>query len=301
MESGMVFNIQRFSLHDGPGIRTTIFFKGCPLKCQWCQNPEGISASPLLLHYPNRCLGCSACIDICEQQAIVRDRSGVRIDRQECNLCLKCAAVCPVEAIQVAGKVVTVEELIIEALKDRLTFEESGGGVTISGGEPFMQPEFMIAVLKRLKYEGIHTVIETSGYAPWAIVEEAAKFIDLFIYDLKLIDSVSSEYYLGVQNSLMLDNLKRLQQSGANLQVRMPLIPQANDDQKNIKQTAKFLTECGITELELIAYHNLGSAKYAAIGLDYMQNAPEIPSKAFMGAIKQSFEKQGIKIISEVG
>lgn len=292
----MVFNIQRFSLHDGPGIRTTIFFKGCPLNCKWCQNPEGISIRQLLLHYPGRCLDCSACIDICEKQAIVKGTTGVRIDRQGCDLCLKCAAVCPVEAIQVAGKIVTVEELIIEALKDRLTFEESGGGVTISGGEPFMQPEFMIALLKRLKNEGIHTAIETSGYAPWACVEEAAKYIDLFIYDLKLIDSVSSEYYLGVQNSLILDNLKRLQQSGANLQVRMPLIPQVNDNLENIKQTAKFLTECGITELELIAYHNLGSAKYAAIGLDYMQNAPDVPTAAFMEAVKLSFEKQGIKI-----
>jgi pyruvate formate lyase activating enzyme len=301
MESGMVFNIQRFSLHDGPGIRTTIFFKGCPLQCQWCQNPEGISISPLLLHYPDRCLDCSACIDTCEQKAIVRDTTGVRIDRQRCNLCLKCAAVCPVEAIQVAGKVFTVEELIIEAIKDRLTFEESGGGVTISGGEPFMQPEFLTALLKRLKIVGIHTAIETSGYAPWTYIEEAAKFIDLFIYDLKFIDSVSSEYYLGVQNSLILNNLKRLQQSGANLQVRMPLIPQVNDDQEKIKQMANFLTDCGITELELIAYHNLGSAKYAAIGLDYMQNAPEIPTKAFVDTIKQSFEKQGIIIISEVG
>jgi pyruvate formate lyase activating enzyme len=301
MESGMVFNIQRFSLHDGPGIRTTIFFKGCPLNCMWCQNPEGISLRPLLLQYPGRCLGCSSCIDICEQQAIVKGTTGVRIDHQRCNLCLKCAAVCPVEAIQVAGKVVTVEELIIEAHKDRLIFEESGGGVTISGGEPFMQPEFMIALLRRLKNEGFHTAVETSGYAPWASVEEAAKFIDLFLYDLKLIDSVSSEYYLGVQNSLILDNLKRLQQSGTNLQVRMPLIPQVNDDQENIEQTVKFLSECGITELELIAYHNLGTAKYAAIGLDYMQNAPEIPSKAYMSVIKKSFEKLGIKITSEVG
>ena len=301
MENGMVFNIQRFSLHDGPGIRTTIFFKGCPLQCQWCQNPEGISVRSQLLHYPGRCLGCGACIDVCEQQTIINERSGVRIVRQGCNLCLKCVAVCPVEAIQVAGKVVTVEELIIEVLKDRITFEESGGGVTISGGEPFMQPEFLTVLLKGLKNEGVHTAIETSGFAPWAFVEEAAKYIDLFIYDLKLIDSVKSEYYLGVQNSLILDNLKRLQQHGANLQVRMPLIPQVNDDQENIKQTINYLSDCGITKLGLIAYHNLGSAKYAAIGLDYMQNAPDIPTKAFMGAIKQSFEKQGIKIISEVG
>ncbi len=301
MESGMVFNIQRFSLHDGPGIRTTIFFKGCPLKCQWCQNPEGIGTRPLLLHYPRRCLGCNACIDICEPQAIVKERSGVRIRRQDCNLCLKCAEVCPVEAIQVAGRVVSVDELIIEVLKDRITFEESGGGVTVSGGEPLMQPEFLTALLKKLKKEGIHTAIETSGYAPWAYVEEAAKFTDLFIYDLKLIDSVSSLYYLGVQNSLILDNLKRLQQSGANIQVRMPLIPQVNDGQDSIKKTADFLTECGIQELELIAYHNLGSAKYAAIGLNYMQNAPELPTDAFMEAVKVSFEKQGIQIISEVG
>ena len=278
METGTIYNIQRFSLHDGPGIRTTVFFKGCPLHCQWCQNPEGLTIETVLFSYQNKCLGCGACLAQCPSAAISIRESGPVIDRDRCNLCLKCVDVCPVEAIQAAGREISVANLTQEILKDLIVFEESCGGVTISGGEPLMQPEFLIALLKALKYLNLHTTIETSGYAPWPVIEAVSEWTDLFLYDLKLIETGQSKIYTGVSSNLILNNLIKLLKKGPTVLVRMPLIPSVNDDEKSIRLTADFLNNCGVRTLELIPYHNLGITKYTSLGLKYYSAKIEIPS-----------------------
>lgn len=301
MKKGLIFNIQRFSLHDGPGIRTTVFFKGCPLHCQWCQNPEGISQSPVLFCYPNKCLGCRSCLEQCMEEAITIEKTGPVIDRNRCRLCLKCVIVCPVEAIQVAGKEITASELLKEIRKDRFVFEESGGGATFSGGEPLMQAEFIIELLKELKKENIHTVIETSGFAPWPVLEAVAEMTDLILYDLKLIDPVKSIKYTGVSSSVILSNLKQLIESGSQVQVRMPIVPSVNDDQSNLQEVAIILKECGVSELELIPYHILGMAKYTNLNLEYRQAGIAVPSVDQVSGIAVYMEQNGLKIISEAG
>jgi pyruvate formate lyase activating enzyme len=297
---GYIFNIQRFSLHDGPGIRTTIFFKGCPLKCGWCQNPEGISSSISLFTYKNLCLNCKSCLEKCRDGAITLEESGPVIDRGLCTLCLECVASCPAEAIRAAGKYATVKELVEEVLKERVVFEESGGGVTISGGEPLMQPDFLIALLKALKSEQIQTAVETSGYAPWPILQAVDEWTDLFIYDLKLIDEDKSEVHTGVSSKIITRNLEALAESGSNIRVRMPVIPSVNVDQKTIQRTAEYLRKCGITDLELIPYHNLGTSKYEALDLEYRADCVEIPSARLISEVKAAFEDYDINIISEV-
>ena len=301
MHNGLIFNIQRFSIHDGPGIRTTIFFKGCPLSCRWCQNPEGISLEPDLFCYDHKCLGCRSCIAECTKKAISFRKSGPVIDRERCNLCLKCAFVCPSGALKAAGIEATVPELVKEILKDRIIFEESGGGATISGGEPLMQPEFLIDLLKALNKENIHTVIETSGYAPWTVLEKVSKYTDLILYDLKIIDPVASMRFTGVSSVVMLDNLKRLIKNGRNVQVRMPIIPSLNDSELSLNLAATCLKEYGIEELELIPYHNFGTSKYNNLGLDYLPGEIRVHSPEQIAEVRSALENRGIKTNSEAG
>lgn len=301
MTKGLIFNIQRFSLHDGPGIRTTVFFKGCPLQCQWCQNPEGISSIPVLFCYRDRCLACQACREQCPAEAISIEPSGPVIDRNRCTLCLKCTSVCPVEAIQAAGTEITVPELTGEILKDRLVFEESGGGVTFSGGEPLMQPEFLSAMLKALKKENIHIAVETSGYASWPLLKRISEWTDLFLYDLKIIDPELSTKYTGASSVLSKNNLKQLIKYGSNVQIRMPLIPSVNDSSESLIRTAEFLKQCGVTELEFIPYHDFGRAKYDHLNLEYLSANILVSSSEQLFDIYTAMEQNGIKIINEVG
>ncbi len=299
-DRGLIFNIQRFSLHDGPGIRTVVFFKGCPLHCQWCQNPEGIGVNRNLFRYRDRCIGCMACQDACSGGAISITDSGPLIDRAKCRLCLECVTVCPAGALEAAGREVSVSELAEEVLKDRIIFEESGGGVTISGGEPLLQPAFLVALLKTLKEQGIHTAIETSGCAPCQALEEAVLWADLILYDLKLVDAGKSSYYTGGTNALILGNLKALVGKGRRIRVRMPLIPTINDDRDSLQQAAFFLREIGIDELELIPYHNLGTAKYTGLDLEYkLPNLREL-SPGQIAAVKSTLNEYGITVKSEV-
>ncbi len=296
----MIFNIQRFSLHDGPGIRTTVFFKGCPLDCCWCQNPEGKSSEIDLLCSNNKCLACGMCIEQCPEKAVSIGESGPLIDRNRCTVCLNCAAVCPAEAIKAVGRVITVPELVNELLKDRISFEESGGGVTVSGGEPLLQPDFLIALLKALKYKNIHTAVETSGCAPWPVIEAVSDWAALFLYDLKLIDNAKSRKYVGMSGSLMLNNLQKLLEKDSNVIIRMPVIPSVNDDESSLKLAADFLNQCAVTQLELIPYHNFGIAKYAFLDLEYNLSQIKAPSAQQISALAEKIEKYGISIINGV-
>lgn len=300
MQKGLIFNIQRFSLHDGPGIRTTVFFKGCPLRCAWCQNPEGFDMNSTLFRSGTKCISCRSCEENCPEGALVLKPSGIVIDRAKCKLCFTCAEVCPVEAIQVVGQEITVQDLLAEVLKDRIIFEESGGGVTISGGEPLMQPDFLIALLKALNNENVHTAIETSGCAPWDILESSVVWTDLVYYDLKLLDEEKSKTYLGASGSLIIDNLRNLIKKGANVRVRMPYIPSVNDDPDNLKQVSNFLKSLGVSELELIPYHNLGIEKYSGLDLNSYRFHIEVPASEQLAVAKNILENNGLTIISEV-
>ncbi len=299
MQKGTVFNIQRYSLHDGPGIRTTVFFKGCPLSCWWCQNPESINPRPEVMRQPERCLGCSSCLDTCPQGAVRIGEAGPVIERSACSRCLKCTLVCPADALEAVGKKYSVPELVKETLKDRFIFENSGGGVSFSGGEPLMQPDFLQEVLKALEEEGIHTVVDTSGCAQWTDLERIALHTDLFLYDLKLINEQESSKYTGVSSRLAVDNLKKLTEINAPLKARMPVIPSFTDHDDNIDAIVKILKKCGLGKLDLIPYHDYGTTKYSKLDLEYRPGTIEIPAAEQLNRIKTRFEKQGIKIMSE--
>ncbi len=223
---GTIFNIQRYSIHDGPGIRTTVFFKGCPLRCLWCQNPESQTFQQELFFNRDRCTGCGRCLPACPEKAIEIVEGRSRTLRTLCNVCGACAEVCPEEARVLMGKVVSAKEVFAEVDKDAVFYERSGGGVTLSGGEPLAQPEFAIEILSLCKNAGIHTAIETCGHAPWETVERVLKVVDLVLYDLKHMDPVEHRKITGVSNALALENLKRVyRESHLALSIRIPVIP----------------------------------------------------------------------------
>lgn len=299
-KKGLIFNIQRFSLHDGPGIRTTIFFKGCPLNCLWCQNPEGLSSKKELFQYSGKCIGCSSCLEICPEGAISFSDSEPSIDRSICKLCMTCADNCPTGALEAIGTEMTVKEITDEVFKDRVIFEESGGGVTLSGGEPLLQLGFVIELLKAMKELDINTAVETSGYVSMEALKIVSPWTDLFLYDLKLLDPEKSKEYTGISSKPVIDNFKYLAQNGSQLIVRMPLIPGVNDHRDHLRLMADILNEIGINELELIPYHNLGVHKYRGLNMDYQLQELEAPSKNQMAAVREAFLSEGISTTSEV-
>ncbi len=266
---GIIFNIQRYSLHDGPGIRTTVFLKGCPLKCIWCQNPEGISREPLLIRHRQKCISCYSCYEHCPRGAVKKGPAGPLLDQSHCCNCMSCSDYCPAGAIEKAGREIETEELFAGLLKDRIIFEESGGGVTFSGGEPLFQPDFLFEMLLLLKKSGINTAIETCGYSSWQTLEQAAKLTNLVIYDLKLIDSERYMEFTGISGARILENLKMLTDFCVAIQVRMFLIKGINDDVQSLAKAAAYLQGMGINTVELIPYHSFGEAKYEKIGKDY--------------------------------
>jgi len=259
---GCVFNIQRYSIHDGPGIRTTVFLKGCPLRCLWCQNPESQRKDPEILLFKDKCTRCGKCVEVCPTGASSLSAGSSLIDRSKCTGCGKCVDVCPNEARTLVGKSMTVEEVVKEVKKDTSFYNKSGGGVTISGGDALAQPEFSLAILKECKEAGIHTAIETTGYAPWATLEKLLKYTDFVLYDIKQMDS--EKHYEGTKtrNPLILENA-RLVSKMKPMKVRIPLIPGYNDSVENVRKTACFVRdELGIKDLEVLAYNKLGEAKY---------------------------------------
>lgn len=401
MKQGLVFNVQKYSVHDGPGIRTTVFLKGCPLRCKWCHNPEGLSSEPELVTFQSRCLGCGICVQVCPKGAIwlsslnsgdsqsvpdapggphapdnpdtpdtpdtpdapdapnvpgvqdaphsldapdtsdapdvphapdtpsvpgaqdtpdvphsphaqgaadVPDAQGVTratantdapgttkrvavTDRGKCNVCGKCADLCPTQAREITGKLVTPDWVIEQVLKDRVFYEQSGGGVTFSGGEPLMQPEFLLELLKRCKAEGIHTAVDTSGYVPWESIEQAAPFTDLFLYDIKMMDPARHMEYTGVSNGLILDNLAGLSKIHNAIIARIPVIPGVNDDASNIESTGELLAQLGIMQASILPYHDIGSDKYGRLGKHYALGDTAKPSDEAMSSIKEILER----------
>ncbi|WIV12165.1 glycyl-radical enzyme activating protein [Proteiniborus sp. MB09-C3] len=280
---GRVFNIMKYSIHDGPGIRTTVFLKGCPLSCWWCHNPESQEIKSELLLFPNRCISCKACIEACKQNAIKEVNGMVITSIKECVHCGECAKVCYAEARKMAGKVMTVDEVVSEILKDKDFFQQSKGGVTFSGGEPLMQPRFLIALLKEMKRLEIHTIIDTCGFASKEIMEEVSQLTDLFLYDLKQMDSIKHEKYTGVPNRMILENLELLRDLNKEVIIRIPMIPRINDSKEDLEAFRDFIkTLPNVKMVNLLPYHRIGQEKYNRLGKSYRMLEVEEPTKEAM-------------------
>ncbi len=283
----VLFNIQHFSIHDGYGIRTILFFKGCPLRCHWCHNPEGQPLHKTLSYTEERCALCGKCISVCPSGAHVFEGNKHILLRERCIGCQACADVCPYGALESFGREYSVEEILREVGRDRAYYGEDGG-VTISGGEPFTQFSALIDVLKSLKENGYHTCIETSGYTSEERIRQANEYTDLFLYDVKCVDSDKHRKYTGVDNKVILDNLKWLLSTGKPVWVRIPIIPTFNDTEEDMLKIKSLLDSYGVPErIELLPYHAMGEHKYAAIGKDAQPFS--VPSEEKMKQLKNIF------------
>ena len=279
---GRLFNIQRFSLYDGPGVRTIVFLKGCPLRCLWCHNPEGLSAKPQILFSPSRCIGCIDCVSVCPASCHTAADGAHLFDRRNCTACGACVRQCCTGALSLAGMEMTPEAVMAQVLRDREVYLESGGGLTVSGGEPFAQADFTIRLLQLAKEAGIHTAVETSGYAAAEAIREAAGYTDLFLYDYKVTDPALHKTLCGVSNETILSNLALLDGLGAEVILRCPIIPGQNDTPDHIQGIgAVAASHACVKEVHLEPYHRLGIDKAAQLGLtDAFDATP--PDKAVM-------------------
>jgi pyruvate formate lyase activating enzyme len=281
--SGTIFDIKRFAVHDGPGIRTTVFFKGCPLRCLWCHNPESLKIERQIVFFQNKCIGCGECFKRCPTGAVEATPQGRKYHRDKCTLCGTCVEYCYAEATVMQGKVVSVEEVIEEVKKDMPFYENSGGGVTLSGGEPAMQPELCIAILRESKKAGMHTALDTSGYVKWETFSKILEYVDLVLYDIKHMDPAKHKEYTGLSNQLILSNLRNLDKLGIPIEIRMPMIPGLNDSEANLSAASQFLTEMkNIQRVKLLPYHRLGEGKYERLDMEYKLKHIEPPDKARM-------------------
>lgn len=287
-----ILNIQRFCTHDGPGTRTVIFLKGCPLRCLWCSNPESQSPDPEILFDAKKCIGCGRCTESCPA-SIPLGAQGVA---EGCTLCGACIAACPAQALEPAGREYTVEELVAEAVKDELYYRE-GGGVTISGGEPLLYPGFVCALAKALRRQGDHVALETTGFADWKTADRVFAEVDLVLYDIKHIDDEKHRLYTGVSNDRILENARRALERGYALQIRVPLLGGLNDDLKTIRKLAAFCVGAGVGEVEFLPYHNFGQSKYEMLRRQYNCEAatPDLEHRKTLARLLES-EGVGVKI-----
>lgn len=284
----VVFDIMRFSIRDGPGIRTTVFFKGCPLDCWWCHNPESRSSGLELMVRDARCIRCGACREACP--------TGAASGEGVCTLCGACVAACPTGAREIVGRAMTVGEILAEVRKDRVFFEESGGGVTFSGGEPLADPAFLAAALGACRAEGLHTAVDTCGHAPTPVVRDIGARADLLLYDIKLMDGARHIEYTGVSNDLILRNLAALAEVSRNIIIRFPVIPGVNDDDDNVMQTGRFLSDLGLGEVHLLPYHGAASEKYRQLGKPYRLASSRRPSPERLAAVSRALESFGLRV-----
>ena len=267
---GTIFNIQRYSLNDGPGIRTTVFLKGCPLDCIWCHNPESKSFKPELSFAENRCVGCGKCIAVCPKGCHSVSNGRHTVNRAECTLCGACTEVC-CGALEIIGERISAEEVIRQVCKDKPFYENSQGGVTFTGGEPFFQPDFLLEMLRLAKKESLHVCIETSGYVKRTVLKKAMEYVDLFLYDCKETDAKLHEKYTGKEPSLILDNLRFLAEAGKEIVLRCPIIPGYNDSHRHLDCISQIAEQySSVIRVDVEPYHPLGKTKAEQIGKDYV-------------------------------
>lgn len=291
---GIIFNLMRFALNDGPGIRTTVFLKGCPLACAWCHNPESQSALPELMFAEERCIACGDCVHTCRHGALEWTGKPTR-DPRKCASCGECCQVCATEARRWVGKKVGAQELLSQVTRDRILYDESGGGVTFSGGEPLSQPEFLGAALALCRSEGIHTVVDTCGYADPKTFQQVRNLADMILFDLKLMDSDRHREFTGAKNELILANLRSAMLITKPLVVRIPIIPGVNDDDHNISSSIDFLHSVGVRRIDLLPYHRTGREKYQRLGFAAPFEAIP-PSDAQMQELRNRFHTKGFEV-----
>ena len=297
MKTPLVFDIKRYAINDGPGIRIVIFLKGCNLNCAWCHNPESISEVTERMYSIAKCIKCGTCSIFCSEKALTLTTKGIVTDEKLCQLCCRCAEGCPTKAIQMSGRSQTVAEIIDEIEKERIFFDQSSGGVTFSGGEPLLQYKFLIELLIECGNRGIHRAVDTAGLANTEILLEVAKHTDLFLFDLKLIDSERHKKWVGLPNVIILENLKVLAKTGAKIIIRIPLIGGINDDIKNLTETARFVSELegDRKEVNLLPYHKIAKTKYQKLGRPNDFRLMEEPTNELQNRAITIFREFGIQ------
>jgi len=294
---GTVFDIKRFAIHDGPGIRTTVFLKGCPLRCQWCHNPEGQAPRPELVVRENRCIGCRACVDVCPQGAISFDGALPLTDRRLCTACGTCVEVCYAEARELAGQEMTVGEVLAEIARDIPFYDESGGGVTFSGGEPLYQFDFLLSLLRACADKGISAAVDTCGLCGWEQLDAMGEYADLFLCDLKVMENARHRELTGASNELILQNLQALSQAGHKIILRVPVIPGVNDDAESVRQVGAFAaTLPALQRVDLLPYHATAEEKYRRLDKAYQLAGVSAPSAQHMADLAEIMRGLGLSV-----
>ena len=295
--AGTIFDIVKFSTHDGPGIRTAVFFKGCPLHCWWCHNPEGQFPISQLVYREERCIHCFSCVEACPNHAIQIIDGTPTILRDSCRLSGLCALVCQTKAREIAGKRLRVSDVMEEVEKDNIFYDESGGGVTFSGGEPYMQAAFLQNLLEACKEKGIHTAVETCGFVNAETLMATRPYVDLYLYDLKAIDNETHRKFTGVSNEIILKNLRQLSRSHNQVIVRFPVIPNVNDDDENVLRLGEFVLSLGsVKEIDVLPYHELGVEKYKRLGMINRMPEVELLSSVRVSGIVEKLKRFGLLV-----
>lgn len=296
VHSPLIFDIKRYAINDGPGIRVTIFLKGCPLNCKWCHNPESIPVKQQKMYSSDKCIGSQECIKHCPNDALTLTPQGIVTDTDLCQMCGKCAQVCPTKAIEMAGELMTVEQIMVEIKREVLLMDNSNGGVTFSGGEPLLHHKFLIQLLDACGKEGIHRCIDTAGFADQKVLLEVASKSEHFLYDLKMMDDKKHKEWTGVSNKKILENLKALAETGVDLNIRIPLIKGVNDDDENIHESAKFIAALKGNPpiVNILPFHNIAEKKYKKLGLDYNKGTMGEPDTKRQNEILEIFKSYNL-------